>query len=224
MDNDFRQALAQSRRSSWGKINAARYHAVLNTPGKVILDVGCSKGDYVRKLSQEGYIAFGVDILADAEWQRSSQKRFVCADARHLPFQDQSFDTLLAFEVLEHIQEPGAALDEFHRICKKHLVVSVPNCNMSIDILNAGLAFSHWTDRTHLNFFTQDQLRTLLENHGFRIATITLINRAFIDYPVLRSFHIPHSIAYFISRGLARIPFRKQYFITILATAERLPK
>lgn len=223
MTASFQQALKEAQRPSWGRINRARLKSVIKAAGKTILDVGCSTGEYVQKLSQEGYHIFGVDILFNPQWSTQPIKRIACADALNLPFPAQSFDTILAFEVLEHLPNASEVIDEFHRLCRKNLLISVPNCDLPSEFLTAGLVYSHWLDRTHCNFFTPQTLSKFLETHGFKIQEIKLINRVFPDYPVLRSFHIPHKVAYGISRILSRIPIRKQFFITILACAERLP-
>lgn len=50
-------------------------------------------------------------------------------NAARLPFKDKSFDTILAFEVMEHMtREDGyVALDEFERLAKKCILISTPN-------------------------------------------------------------------------------------------------
>lgn len=50
-------------KGSWGNINPARLKAVLKFAGKTILDIGCSKGSYVKYLCEKGYDAYGIDVL-----------------------------------------------------------------------------------------------------------------------------------------------------------------
>jgi SAM-dependent methyltransferase len=40
----------------------------------------------------------------------------LCADAALLPFSDGSVDAVTMFEILEHLPDPGAAIDEAHRV------------------------------------------------------------------------------------------------------------
>ena len=47
-------------------------------------------------------------------------------DATTLPFPDDSFDLVLAIEVLEHVPGPEAALSELARVCSGTFVASVP--------------------------------------------------------------------------------------------------
>ncbi|MHC4911996.1 MAG: class I SAM-dependent methyltransferase [Planctomycetota bacterium] len=43
-----------------------------------------------------------------------------------LPFADNSFDTVMCSEVLEHLTEPDKGIRELLRVCRRWLVVSVP--------------------------------------------------------------------------------------------------
>jgi SAM-dependent methyltransferase len=59
------------------------------------------------------------------------------ADIRSLPFPDGSFDTVCAFEVLEHLpfEESAKAYDELARVSARHMVVSVPHRRTGFEIV-----------------------------------------------------------------------------------------
>jgi SAM-dependent methyltransferase len=215
------EALKKVRIESWGKINLHRLRAVLKHGGHTILDVGCSTGAYVAYLNTDGYHACGIDLLADASWTQTEDRRYLIGTAPALPFPSQAFDTVTAFEVLEHIPEPDTVLTEFRRVCRQNIILSVPDCETPADILRAGLIYAHWRDRTHCNFFTQDSLGGVLGQAGFQVESITRINPILPDFVALRSLHVPFNLAYFVSRVLRRVPFRRQYSMTLLAIANR---
>ena len=48
------------------------------------------------------------------------------ADGTALPFADDTFELVLAIEVLEHVPGPDAALRELSRVCSGRLIASVP--------------------------------------------------------------------------------------------------
>jgi SAM-dependent methyltransferase len=217
---EFKNRLLAAQLSSWGKVNRSRLAAAIRYGSGTFLDIGCAKGEYVVALNNKGFMAYGLDLLEGTHWGEHTIPCIV-GNALKLPFGNNSFDTILAFEVIEHIPHPERALQEFFRVCKKTLILSVPNCESVSDLERAGMAHSHWMDRTHCNFFSPNTLTCMLEDNGFHLLTIYLINRIFIDYPLFRSFHLPHKAAYLLSRGLARLPGRKQYFITILAVATK---
>ena len=84
-----------------------------------ILDIGCGTGTMLRYLSRYGD-AQGAD--ADEEAVRFCRLRGAenvtqLADAL-LPFPDASFDVVTMFDVLEHIDDDSAALEEVRRILR----------------------------------------------------------------------------------------------------------
>jgi 2-polyprenyl-3-methyl-5-hydroxy-6-metoxy-1,4-benzoquinol methylase len=216
------ESLQSARISSWGKINPARLDAVLQFAGQTILDVGCSTGQYVNYLNSKGYRAYGLDILKDPTWQTISPRNYAVADAEQLPVAPYHVQTVISFEVLEHTTNPVNVLREFHRICQKNVILSVPDCELPQDLLRAGMVYAHWRDRTHINFYTRELLREHLEEAGFFVTSITHFNPILPDYVILSSLHIPFRIAYFASRVLRRLPFRKKYYMTLLAIANKV--
>lgn len=89
--------------------------------GRLILDVGCAKGRYVRALSDRGARVVG----ADPTWkmlQTASRSvprcSFVLSTATKLPFADASCDAALCLEVIEHIPQIDLAFSEVSRVLK----------------------------------------------------------------------------------------------------------
>lgn len=54
---------------------------------------------------------------------------YVQGDARHIAFREQTFDYVLALEIIEHVENPGVVLREIWRIAKPDasILISVPN-------------------------------------------------------------------------------------------------
>lgn len=113
--------------------------------GQKILDLGCGTGRHLHRLyyENEALTVIGLDLnLHDLRETRNwfdqhpdseekAEKRhygLVCADAVHLPFAMNSFDTILISEVLEHLPDWTLALTEVRRILKPggKLAISVP--------------------------------------------------------------------------------------------------
>ena len=220
-DSD-RARLRAARLSSWGQVNPRRLRAVIEHAGASILDVGCSTGNYVGLLREKGYHAVGLDLLADPGWVQEGVPLCVAGNALALPFSDATFDTVIAFETLEHLRQPERALAEFHRVARKNVVLSVPDCETPEELLKGGLVFAHWRDRTHCTFFTEASLTDVIRRSGFSVRTIGRINACLIDYPVLYSLHVPPWLAFFAARALRWIPFRTRYPMTLLAVADRV--
>src|SRR5678815_1916200 len=89
--------------------------------GRLLLDVGCARGRFVRALSGAGARVIGTDrtwrLLQDAAVSQRDQS-FVLSTATLLPFADASFDGLLCVEVIEHIPETDRAFAEMARVLK----------------------------------------------------------------------------------------------------------
>jgi 2-polyprenyl-3-methyl-5-hydroxy-6-metoxy-1,4-benzoquinol methylase len=99
-------------------------------PGRRVLDVGCRAGALTRSYF-DGNDVVGLDVDREAlqEAARLGIKT-VWADAnRRLPFSDESFDVVVAGELIEHLAAPQAFVDEAYRVLRPGgmLVGSIPN-------------------------------------------------------------------------------------------------
>lgn len=155
--------------------NGQRLAALREFAGQSVLDAGCGNGQYVRMLADQ-YDIHGVDCDSYVQWDEMPE-RFSVQDVCHLPHADGSFDTICCFEVLEHLPEPENVLADFYRICRKNVIFTVPNCDISPGMKAANLAHSHWTDPTHVNFFELADAAELCRRAGFRIVKSDYINR-----------------------------------------------
>jgi ubiquinone/menaquinone biosynthesis C-methylase UbiE len=64
--------------------------------------------------------------LRTASLAEVDQPHRVCASVLSLPFAARSFDTVTCLEVLEHLDDPSAAVRELARVARRAVVVSVP--------------------------------------------------------------------------------------------------
>lgn len=83
-----------------------RLRGVLNALGSVaglrVLDLGCGKGRFARRLQERGARVVGID-LSSAMLAEAAGLNRVRGSARRLPFRSASFDAVLAVEVFEHL-------------------------------------------------------------------------------------------------------------------------
>jgi 2-polyprenyl-3-methyl-5-hydroxy-6-metoxy-1,4-benzoquinol methylase len=130
--------------------------------GKRILDLGCATGNYTLELSKRGYTCIGADV--NSAYIEIAQKRgieaYVVSDK--LPFSDKSFDSVIMFEVVEHLSNPEVVLSEASRVARKNVIISVPNCEGYEELKKQGLIYEHFLDRDHKNMFTETSLRKML--------------------------------------------------------------
>lgn len=130
--------------------------------GKKVLDAGCGGGAYVQHLLSKNFDAHGVE-LNDPFYQEAKKRglgeRIIKASATALPYDDKNFDTTYCFDVLEHVDDVSV-MKELIRVTRKRIIVTVPRDNQGLQ--KFGVAFATYTDLTHLRYYTNESLRSLL--------------------------------------------------------------
>lgn len=121
-----------------------------------ILDVGCGTGELVVRMNVLGFDATGVDlherhlVLARilAEENDLPNTLFVSNNGNDLPFENNSFDIVTLFSVVEHLSDTTLSqlLPELKRICCGILYVLVPN-RLKLTDDHTGLRFVPWMPR-----------------------------------------------------------------------------
>lgn len=199
-------------------LNSDRLAAILAHAGTEVLDVGCGSGAYVLHLADQFHIR-GVDYRHFDAWNRRPEL-FQLSDAQELKLPDASVDTILSFETLEHLPDPARALSEYWRVCRRNLILTVPNCQLTEGMRNSGVIFNHWIDRTHLNFWDIEGIAKLVTDAGFKVQHKKHINRINPGFLLMESLDLKGRIARY-GAGLFRRLQRRHYFMTNLVVATK---
>ncbi len=102
--------------------------------GLKILDAGCGEGHLLEKLkrSESGNAYYGVDVTPEAlgrAKERCPESQVSHANLVQTGFPDNFFDVVTCTEVIEHVYEYKAVLEELRRILKPGgiLILTFPN-------------------------------------------------------------------------------------------------
>jgi 2-polyprenyl-3-methyl-5-hydroxy-6-metoxy-1,4-benzoquinol methylase len=147
-----------------------------------VLDVGCSSGYLARPLAARGNTIVGIELDPDAA--RAAEEfceQVLVGDVEtmELPLEPGSFDVVLGGDVIEHLRDPGAALERLRPLLRPggRAVVSTPNvANWAIRLSLLGGRFRYTDrgilDRSHTHLFTRATLAETLERAGYRVERI----------------------------------------------------
>jgi len=111
-----------------------RYDFVTGNPDQVALDIGCGSGHGSNRLATKFKTVHGVDIAEEAiayaseHWQKPNIN-FSVGDSLDIPFPENNFDVVIAFEVFEHLTDWRKFLSEIRRVLKDNgkVYISTPN-------------------------------------------------------------------------------------------------
>ena len=109
------------------------FHNMSRFAGQSVLDVGCGTG-LALGLYQNCKLDMtfrGCEPNSNCKeiWKLRNVEVDICS-ATELDYPDNSFDTVIASHVLEHIEEEKLAIDEMARVTAKRLIVIVPQGNV----------------------------------------------------------------------------------------------
>jgi SAM-dependent methyltransferase len=134
--------------------------------GKRVLDLGCRSGALTRHfLDGNEVVGVDVDAAALAKAEALGIEPVQANVEEPLPFEDASFDAVVAGELLEHLQFPDALVSEIRRVLRSGGVAvgSVPNAFRLQSRLRFLLGRPPEDDPTHLRMFSPAALRVLLD-------------------------------------------------------------
>lgn len=96
---------------------------------KSILEIGIGNGTTLNYLRSNGYNIKSCDF-------DSNLKPDYCDDIRELSCEDETFDLVIACEVLEHIpwKDFNKAISELFRVSKKNVIISIPYFSMNFEL------------------------------------------------------------------------------------------
>ena len=193
-------------------------------PGKKILEVGCGTGIFTEKLAQTGAEVLAIDLSPDLLMKARNRVlknnvNLIEADLEKLPFDKNSFDSVVGVSILHHV-DLGKALREIYRVLKVggKIVFSEPN------MLNPQIMI----------MFSHPRLRKLIgatetETPFFRWSLNRSLKEVGFSYVNIKPFDflhpkIPKNLINLVERTsfiIEKIPLLKEFSGSLLITADK---
>jgi len=134
-----------------------------------ILDIGAANGVFVEVSKNRSWVAYGVEL--SQELARSGKKKglkFYQGTLEKQNFQNNFFDIITYWDVLEHVYDPKEELTLANKLLKSGglLLINYPD----IGSLPARLTGKYWWFflSVHLYYFSKNSLNNLLAKTGFK--------------------------------------------------------
>ena len=162
-----------------------------------MLDIGCGRGYYVRDALEEGINAYGIDVSTHALENALAEvkDRITFGSITEIPFGDEEFDVMTAFDVIEHIHPKDTLnmMEEIRSLLKSDgiIIITTPNSN-----------FGSWVfDLTHINVRPPKFWKLIFEEHNFKVQMFYV--PSFLKYYMKNHIPMPDSIEFLVEE-----PFR----------------
>jgi SAM-dependent methyltransferase len=138
--------------------------------GLSLLEVGCGHGNMLLEARNKGYQVRGLDYSADAARVANGKLGPDVVRVGAITkdtFPGQSFDVCVLADVIEHVRDPAAFMQDIRRVLKTGGVVFI--ATPSIASWSARLLGRHWMEYKpeHLFYFDPSTITRLLGNAGF---------------------------------------------------------
>jgi len=138
----------------------------LVSPPADLLEVGCGTGNVSSFLSKKGYNVTGCEYFQDAIDMAWPGFKVVKGDATNLPFENNTFDIVGLFDVIEHFDDEMAPLKEAVRVTRNSGIIA-------ITVPAREELWSCVDERAfHKRRYTKEALKNMLQRAGLAVESV----------------------------------------------------
>lgn len=177
MNRDYYQRYFElERRNWWFQVRLKIIHQLIkkqvgDNKALKVLNLGVATGASSEMLNDFGHVTSSEYDTETCEFLRTQLKMDVIqASITELPFENDTFDLVCAFDVVEHVENDTKAFSEMKRVAKSNgLVVTTVPAFMSLwsehDVINH-----------HFRRYDKNQILTLVQHTGLKEIHSTYFN------------------------------------------------
>jgi len=140
----FAMSRAEAWNEHWGRLAAPAREAVADAvalgPGVRLLDAGCGTGEFLALALERGAIASGIDLSPDmlaVARRRAPEAELREGDITKLPYDDDAFDVVTAFNAVQFTDDVPATIAELARVAPKVAVCNWAGGSQLLDVFAA---------------------------------------------------------------------------------------
>ncbi len=186
------------------------------SPSSKVLDMGCGAGFLSHALAQEGHTVTGIDLsersLDVARKLDTTQRvHYQIGNATALPFSSESFDVVSAMDLLEHVEDPAAVVQEAARLLKPGGLFFFHTFNRNflswlIVVKGVEWCVKNTPPRMHLYrlFIKPQELTHMCESQGMTVQDIQGVNPKISKpfWQMVRQREVPDDLEFVFSKSL----------------------
>ncbi len=183
--------------------------------GGKLLESGCATGWFLDEAARQGFDVQGVEISRFAsEWGRENLGlRIFTGTLSEARLADEEFDVVVLWDVLEHLTEPLAELNQISRILKSggYLFVSIPDAGSFWARAMGNKWFGYAKIREHIFYYDRRSIAKVMSRAGFEI--VRMQSSPFLvsmDFLVSKLAQYSETLARLIDRLLHVLGLRKR--------------
>jgi SAM-dependent methyltransferase len=229
-DRDLEKAALRGEPSYvWRTGQERRLRMILQAAGDRIsgqvLENGCGVGMYIEHLEPHAGVVVGLEYDFERARQAHQQSdHILCAAGEFLPFPENTFDVILSHEVLEHVQDDNAAVEQMVKVLRPggRIIIFAPNRGYPFEthgiywrdryrfgnIPLVNYLPRRWRDRLapHVRVYTHGDLECLFEGLPVQFVEQAIIFGAYDN--VIARFPRLGPILRSVLQGLERTPIK----------------
>jgi SAM-dependent methyltransferase len=136
------------------------------------LDIGCGQGWFLKQFTDRGWKTQGIEVSETAAFharERLGLKVVIGQDSTS-KLEDNQYDVIGLWHVLEHLEDPTTILNDITRLLKTNgkVLIGVPNFG-SAEARWAKASWFHLDVPRHLYHFNDENIEGVLNNHSLKI-------------------------------------------------------